>query len=464
MSTIKPLQEFRSVQFRIVEDIHESKDKPWLMTIEGKIGEADTINDNGNLYPREIYEPEVEAMNKRLAYGDGLGQDAHPGFFSSPSFGETAVIWQKVWMDGREAFGRGVVPPTTAGMNVAAIIACHGRVCVSSRGWGEGAKKTMDADHPKFDFNREHDGEDFTEIQPGYELETYDLVTRPGVRDADIRSAEDQPRAGALDHYTGKTPTQVMQLFEAAIAAKETDMATKEQLKELQDKFDAKEKEFADFKTGVEANSEELKESFGEELANARAEAATNAMSDEDRALLDRVKALTPEQLETALKPPAVETYPGEVDETKRELLAMKLQLDEEKKRNDELAETVKKMADEGKAKDEKLALERKVDELIADKPKDLQPELRKHLLEDAACKTAEEAEAELGRITKFLKIRAAAEGLEPGNGQGKGLAVDTTGYTEGSLGSQLDKTAKQYEDAWAAEMGGTPDENTQTD
>jgi len=134
---------------------------------------ADTINNNGRLYPRNILEKEIKRINSKISSGETVyGQAFHP----EDGFGRADKLtheWKKVWMEP-DGTCKGVISllDTDVGKDIKAILSNGRKLGISSRGLGSTVEKEIDGKKVKLI------GDDFKLLSPG------DWVVAPSVSGA----------------------------------------------------------------------------------------------------------------------------------------------------------------------------------------------------------------------------------------------------------------------------------------
>lgn len=165
----------------VVEDLRQrleavEKDGDGLPTrIRAVVQQADKVNRNKRLYPREVLQREINSFNENPAQRPGLVD--HPiGDF--PSVADIGIKWEKVWMDQDGlVWGEGTLVKTSKGNDLRAAIAEGIEVGISSRGYATADRVVIN-------------GEAVFVIGDDFELETFDAVVDPGVAAARIKQAE----------------------------------------------------------------------------------------------------------------------------------------------------------------------------------------------------------------------------------------------------------------------------------
>jgi hypothetical protein len=164
-----------------------------FLTLKGVFAEADTINGNRRVYPKEIMEREVKRFQAKINQGKSFGKAYHPGFWDSGTGGTTGVAMRilSLEMEGNTVNGTLKLLNTTDGRNITAMIDDKkGKVGISSRGYG--STKREDWKNPVT--GRTH--KNVSIIQDDYELETYDIVLNPSVSKAMLKISEELTSLG----------------------------------------------------------------------------------------------------------------------------------------------------------------------------------------------------------------------------------------------------------------------------
>lgn len=154
-----------------------------LVTLVGKLQEAEQKNGNGRVYPREILEREV----KKYAEGPiktrtSLGELDHPEA-TVVNLSNTSHVITAVWWDGNDLMGKLQLLPTPAGNIAAALVMANIPLGISSRGMGSVRQL----------------GET-VEVQDDFELLCWDLVSVPSTPQAYMKLAEGKQIQIAQDY------------------------------------------------------------------------------------------------------------------------------------------------------------------------------------------------------------------------------------------------------------------------
>jgi hypothetical protein len=157
--------------------------KDGLVTLVGKLQEAEQKNGNGRVYPREILEREVKK------YADGpiktrtaLGELDHPEA-SVVNLSNTSHIITEVWWKGNDLMGKLQLLPTPSGNIAKALVMAGIPLGISSRGMGS-VKQLGET----------------VEVQDDFELLCWDLVSVPSTPQAYMQLAESKKFGSKKDY------------------------------------------------------------------------------------------------------------------------------------------------------------------------------------------------------------------------------------------------------------------------
>jgi hypothetical protein len=158
--------------------------KDGLITLVGKLQEAEQKNGNGRVYPREILEREV----KKYAEGPvktrtALGELDHPEA-SVVNLSNTSHIITEVWWKGNDLMGKLQLLPTPSGNIAKALVMAGIPLGISSRGMGS-VKQLGET----------------VEVQDDFELLCWDLVSVPSTPMAYMQLAESK-KFGSIKNYS----------------------------------------------------------------------------------------------------------------------------------------------------------------------------------------------------------------------------------------------------------------------
>jgi hypothetical protein len=171
---------FQQAQLTLVEG---KGNRDGLVTLVGKLQEAEQKNGNGRVYPREILQREVKK------YEDGpiktrtaLGELDHPEA-SVVNLSNTSHIITKVWWKGNDLMGQLQLLPTPSGNIAKALVMAGIPLGISSRGMGS-VKQLGET----------------VEVQDDFELLCWDLVSVPSTPMAYMQLAESKKFGSTKDY------------------------------------------------------------------------------------------------------------------------------------------------------------------------------------------------------------------------------------------------------------------------
>jgi hypothetical protein len=173
---------FKVANLTILENKQLGEGKS-LVTLKGKLQEAEQKNGNGRVYPRNILEREVKK------YADGpvktrtaLGELDHPEA-SVVNLSNTSHVITEVWWDGNDLMGKLQLLPTPAGNIAKALVLSGIPLGISSRGMGS-VKQLGET----------------VEVQDDFELLCWDLVSVPSTPMAYMSLAEAKQHKSTKDY------------------------------------------------------------------------------------------------------------------------------------------------------------------------------------------------------------------------------------------------------------------------
>jgi hypothetical protein len=155
-----------------------------LVTLVGKLQEAEQKNGNGRVYPREILEREVQKYAEGpVKTRTALGELDHPEA-SVVNLANTSHIITKVWWKGNDLMGQLQLLPTPSGNIAKALVMAGIPLGISSRGMGS-VKQLGET----------------VEVQDDFELLCWDLVSVPSTPMAYMQLAESK-KFGSTKNYS----------------------------------------------------------------------------------------------------------------------------------------------------------------------------------------------------------------------------------------------------------------------
>lgn len=158
----KLLTECSPFKFQLVEN----KNGDGFLYARGEFGKADIATENKRVYPRPLWQREINKIQEDIKAGKVLGELDHPAD-GKTSLKRVSHIITNIWMedDGR-VMGELKLCNNKWGNQAKSILEAGGQIGISSRGMG--STRTLD------------DG--LEEVQEDFQYMTHDLVADPAVR------------------------------------------------------------------------------------------------------------------------------------------------------------------------------------------------------------------------------------------------------------------------------------------
>ena len=168
---------------KINESISENNGK---LIVKGVLQRAESKNQNGRVYPREVLLKEVgKYLENQVTERRALGELDHPESSVVNLNNASHNIVEMHW-DGDDLMGTVEVLSTPAGNILKELFKSGIKLGISSRGLG--SVETMKED--------EQGEEDTVEVQPDFELIAFDFVSNPSTHGAFMRPVNEavQPK------------------------------------------------------------------------------------------------------------------------------------------------------------------------------------------------------------------------------------------------------------------------------
>lgn len=159
--------------------------------IEGVFLQANILNGNKRIYPKEVLKKAVDNYIKRfIPNKQSLGELNHPNY-PYPDPERAAIMIESLWWDGDNVMGRAKVLSGTMGKKVRDLIEDGWIPCVSSRGLGY----------------TKPDAKGRNIVQPGYVLTVaVDVVWGPSAPDAYLK-----PVYESTEHVDSNKPDPIIE-------------------------------------------------------------------------------------------------------------------------------------------------------------------------------------------------------------------------------------------------------------
>lgn len=139
---------------------------------KGKFQEADTLNKNRRIYPRNVLESAINYIRPAIEERRLVGELDHPDT-PTVKWKEASHIITKLWWEGNSLMGEGETLPTPWGMVLENVLRRKIKVGISSRGVGDGKMSSQGLI-----------------ISDGFKMVTWDIVVDPSTSKAFLESTE----------------------------------------------------------------------------------------------------------------------------------------------------------------------------------------------------------------------------------------------------------------------------------
>lgn len=171
------LQEYLDTKFEkelIQEDVEQGRARTYRM--RGVFQRGDEVNGNRRKYPLRLLEREVERLQEAVRSKRVVGELDHPPGREKAELKSASHVITKLEVRGTDVWGEiEIIPGTDAGRNLLGLVDAGIGIGVSSRGTG-GLKPLP--------------GNIF-EVDENLQINTWDVVGEPSVRDAYLREGLD---------------------------------------------------------------------------------------------------------------------------------------------------------------------------------------------------------------------------------------------------------------------------------
>lgn len=119
-------------------DLHETTEGGLkVVKFKGKFQEAEQVNKNKRLYPRDVLDSNVVRLQETIDAGGLIGECDHPTD-SIIHFANCCHKITKLWWEGNTLMGEGIILNSPMGKLLKALINDGVRIGISSRGVGNG--------------------------------------------------------------------------------------------------------------------------------------------------------------------------------------------------------------------------------------------------------------------------------------------------------------------------------------
>jgi hypothetical protein len=143
------------------KSIKESKTSGGRLIMKGILQKAETLNQNGRIYPRDILEREVRNYQKFIRENRALGECDHPDS-SVVELKKVSHIIREAYMEGNVCYGTVEILDTPMGKILQSLVEAGVTLGISSRGVGSTSKSG-----------------DSQVVQDDFQLICWDFVSEP---------------------------------------------------------------------------------------------------------------------------------------------------------------------------------------------------------------------------------------------------------------------------------------------
>jgi len=184
------------------EMIKESKEKYGKIMLKGIIQRANTLNQNGRIYPKSILEREVMNYQKLIKENRALGECDHPDS-SVVELKNVSHIVREAYMTGDDVYGTIEVLDTPSGKIIQSLIESGVTLGISSRGVGSTSTKGSTQ-----------------VVQDDFQLICFDMVSEPSTPGAFMLREGKTIQRKELDKFFNRTD-KIDRLFNDIISWEE---------------------------------------------------------------------------------------------------------------------------------------------------------------------------------------------------------------------------------------------------
>ena len=161
MSALKLITEWSAWEYDKEKTINEAASNGGRYIMRGILQKANTLNQNGSVYPIDILEREVRNYQKFIAENRALGELDHPDS-SVVELKNASHIVREAYMQGDVCYGSVEILDTPSGKILKSLVDSGVTLGISSRGVGSTRKEG-----------------DYQVVQDDFQLICWDFVTEP---------------------------------------------------------------------------------------------------------------------------------------------------------------------------------------------------------------------------------------------------------------------------------------------
>jgi len=184
VSDLREITSYMPFSYTLKEDVETNKSS---IILKGILQKADTLNQNGRIYPQNVLEREVRNYQKFILENRALGELDHPPE-SVISLKNVSHIVRSLEMKGNEVYGTVEVLNTPMGQTLRSLIESKVQIGISSRGVGTTKK----------------DG-DYDVVQNDYQLICFDIVSEPSTPGAFLFTENKVVSRKEIDQFFGRS-------------------------------------------------------------------------------------------------------------------------------------------------------------------------------------------------------------------------------------------------------------------
>lgn len=161
MSDLKLINSYQVFEYtpQMIRESRESNDGKIVM--KGVLQKADTLNQNGRIYPKQILEREIRNYQKFIVENRALGELDHPDS-SVVNLKNVSHIVKEAYLDGDVVYGTVEILDTPSGKILQSLVESGVKLGISSRGVGSTKKQG-----------------DYQVVQDDFQLICWDYVSEP---------------------------------------------------------------------------------------------------------------------------------------------------------------------------------------------------------------------------------------------------------------------------------------------
>lgn len=133
---MKLLKEFKDFDYEVIKETVGAEDgRPARLFVKGVIQRADTLNQNGRIYPKDILFEQVENYKKAVAERRATGELDHA---DDPvvNLKNVSHLITEIWTEGTVVYGKIEILPTPMGNIARSLIESNVKIGISSRALG----------------------------------------------------------------------------------------------------------------------------------------------------------------------------------------------------------------------------------------------------------------------------------------------------------------------------------------